>query len=66
MSGAMNLHLADRPAAILQVRAAAEIRAAPELTIVVPTLNKRDGAGGALMGVVWNYLITSVFGWRSR
>jgi dolichol-phosphate mannosyltransferase len=24
------------------------------------------GLGGAVMGVVWNYVITSMFVWRSR
>ncbi len=24
------------------------------------------GLGGAIMGVVWNYVITAVFVWRSR
>jgi len=24
------------------------------------------GLGGAVMGVVWNYVVTSVFVWRSR
>src|ERR1700674_333391 len=60
MTGGMRLRAGEAPAAI---RASAEIRAAPELTIVVPTLNERDNVpnlaeriGAALIGIDWELM----------
>ena len=52
-----------RPLSLDAIRAAAEFRAAPELTIVVPTLNERDNVpdlveriGAALPGIDWELM----------
>jgi dolichol-phosphate mannosyltransferase len=63
MTGGLRLRLEDTPTPAPAVPPFAEIRAAPELTVVVPTLNERDNVpklveriGAALPGVDWELM----------
>ncbi len=63
MTGGVRLRAGEAPAGRPAIRAAAEFRAAPELTIVVPTLNERDNVpdlveriGAALPGIDWELM----------
>jgi dolichol-phosphate mannosyltransferase len=63
MTGGLRLRAEEAPAATASIRASAEIRVAPELTIVVPTLNERenvpklvDQIEAALSGIDWELM----------
>src|SRR5262249_58805756 len=59
----LSMRAAQEPAATASSRASAEVRPAPELTVVVPTLNERENVpklveriGAALLGIDWELM----------